>query len=1324
MKKRLMAILLSAVMVFSLLPTAALAVEDPAAAPTAPAAPAAVKIVASATKFAAAVEAGGEVKLGANITVDLAAQPTITVDKAVTIDCNGHTLTITGGNYSNSVFNVAETGDLTLVNAKIKQENGSTIRPNAGKVTVRSTQGAGIEVNTFIDTNSGTLTVVDGTISAKSAIVNESHGNIDIQGGTFRSEYNCFNSISNQSDDRSFKVRNATITAGGSGKCVYFSNAYFNNEISNTVLNSADGDCVSLRYATVALRGVTATSVNGTCVYVSSGSAEIFGGEYTAKDDCVYAGGTVTLHVGATFKATADTGNGCLTAGSYEKFEFADDAVPDPKEWETAAVVKTVTSAVKIDFYSEGSSFASIYEPPANRKFPDTNPTHSAGYAFCYWVDAAGNKVEEEDLCKLTAATTLYAVFADKTYTVTFNDNGTTKTETVLVNTPLGQVPGLDRTDNGDKFYGWRLGKEIVNAATTMPVQSDLTLTAAYANTAVTNYAELQAAVTAKKPVIVLNDDIDDFTGSVTIDYPCIIEGNGHGLIRPDGFADVLLVAKGANASVTINNALADGQKIEADASALEVTDGAALTLNKVTVQNNTKTYGEGGGIYIYEGSLRMTDCVVQNNYSEDYGGGICVRYAVSTVVLTNCTIEGNQNKCCGGGIYINDSPAVLTNCQILNNSAWYIDDGHYGGGMYAENSDGSPVTMTDCTVLGNRAGWNGGGLKLCGGKITVTDCLVAENTTDSNGGGVYADDGDIRFVNCTIRDNRTEGKGGGIYVDDPTTLENCIIRDNHAVKAGGGVCVGYEKCTFIGGMLFDNTSDKAGDDLWQDTDEARSIYSTQGTRLNGDGNSTARGTVLTAPIPGYYPAAPGTVNIPWYGWFVDGEEDAARNIVNRYTNRDTGKLVSAANGNLDILAGDAKDVGIKAIWYGLLLAYDANYPGTTEHRYDAQGYVSGTNAAVADNTFSRAGYRFTGWNTKADGTGTAYTVGGTLPMDKSQVLYAQWEKRSSGHSSSSSSGGGTLDLIKTDAADKKTYLPCAKFEIYDSNGKLVGTYTTDEKGQIKVPGLASGKYYAVETIPPKGYLQDGAKHEFTISNGKVTTLVLTGTRTGVPDMLNGDDHFAYIIGRSDGLVHPDAPITRAEVTTIFFRLLDPTVRDANLSYTNTFSDVNADLWCNTAISTMTKLGIVHGRTASTFDPNAFITRAEFAAIAARFDKSSVSQLANFSDISGHWAALEISKAAANGWVNGYSDGTFKPDRNITRAEAMALINRVLNRVPETVNDLLPDMVTWPDNMNTSAWCYLDVQEATNSHDYERKSNGCETWTKLTKVPDWKIYEN
>lgn len=428
------------------------------------------------------------------------------------------------------------------------------------------------------------------------------------------------------------------------------------------------------------------------------------------------------------------------------------------------------------------------------------------------------------------------------------------------------------------------------------------------------------------------------------------------------------------------------------------------------------------------------------------------------------------------------------------------------------------------------------------------------------------------------------------------------------------------------------------------------------------------------------------------------------------------------------------EDIELYAIWDTVTpgptysITYKGN--GAVEQNFTDGGYAEGTTATIKNGSvFTRSGYTFQYWSFSASGE-KAYDAYDRVTMDHDITLYAIWSKDNSSSGGSSGGGGsstpssGTVNIIKTDSVDKHTYLSGAKFQIYTIGDKFIGTYTTNEDGQITISDLANGRYYAVEVTPPKGYTLDSSKHEFIISGGKTTVLALTNERTGVPDMLNGDDHFAYIIGRSDGLVHPDAPITRAEVTTIFFRLLAPTVRDANLSYTNTFSDVNADLWCNTAISTMTKLGIVHGRTASTFDPNAFITRAEFAAIAARFDKSSVSQLANFSDISGHWAALEISKAAANGWVNGYSDGTFKPDRNITRAEAMALINRVLNRVPETVNDLLPDMVTWPDNMNTSAWCYLDVQEATNSHDYERKSNGCETWTKLTKVPDWKIYEN
>ena len=154
----------------------------------------------------------------------------------------------------------------------------------------------------------------------------------------------------------------------------------------------------------------------------------------------------------------------------------------------------------------------------------------------------------------------------------------------------------------------------------------------------------------------------------------------------------------------------------------------------------------------------------------------------------------------------------------------------------------------------------------------------------------------------------------------------------------------------------------------------------------------------------------------------------------------------------------------------------------------------------------------------------------------------------------------------------------------------------------------------------------------------------------------------------------------------------------------------------------MAKLGIVKGDPDGRFRPDDNITRAEFAAIAARFDKTKATTTAKFSDIAGHWAAAEISRAAELGWVSGYPDGTFKPDKYITRAEAMSLINRVLQRNPEKPSDLLDNIIKWPDNMNTAKWYYLDVQEATNSHEYARKANSHEYWLKLIANPDWSRY--
>ena len=223
---------------------------------------------------------------------------------------------------------------------------------------------------------------------------------------------------------------------------------------------------------------------------------------------------------------------------------------------------------------------------------------------------------------------------------------------------------------------------------------------------------------------------------------------------------------------------------------------------------------------------------------------------------------------------------------------------------------------------------------------------------------------------------------------------------------------------------------------------------------------------------------------------------------------------------------------------------------------------------------------------------------------------------------------------------------------------------------------------------------------------------------------LNTTDHFAYIVGYGNGEVRPQNNITRAEVATIFFRLLTDDVRDENLTKTNRYSDVAATSWYNTAVSTLSSMGIITGYPDGTFRPNAAITRAEFAAIAARFDNDGDKTAAKFSDIATHWAKDEISIAYNNGWITGYPDGTFGPQRDITRAETMTLVNRVLNRQPETEADLLPNMTVWTDNANPKAWYYLAVQEATNSHYYEFKTNSqYEKWTALRETRDWKAPE-
>ena len=292
-------------------------------------------------------------------------------------------------------------------------------------------------------------------------------------------------------------------------------------------------------------------------------------------------------------------------------------------------------------------------------------------------------------------------------------------------------------------------------------------------------------------------------------------------------------------------------------------------------------------------------------------------------------------------------------------------------------------------------------------------------------------------------------------------------------------------------------------------------------------------------------------------------------------------------------------------------------------------------------------------------------------------------------------------------------------------------TYVYNYGNKTKSESHAKNAVVKLTLVPSRpGYVFTGwyADKELT---EYVTQVKMTGNKkvyagwrkSSVPDMLNGDDHFAYIQGYADGTVRPDNKITRAQVATIFFRLLDEDVRDDSLTTYNTFTDVSADYWANTAISTMSELGVIQGYSDGTFRPNAFITRAQFAAICARFDDTVKKGSSNFTDIDGHWAEAEIERAATLGWIQGYSDGTFRPNNNITRAQAMTMINRVLCRLPEEEDDLLRGMNTWTD-CNPGDWCYLAVQEATNSHDFQYKGDIYETWTDLNRDPDWSKYEN
>lgn len=409
------------------------------------------------------------------------------------------------------------------------------------------------------------------------------------------------------------------------------------------------------------------------------------------------------------------------------------------------------------------------------------------------------------------------------------------------------------------------------------------------------------------------------------------------------------------------------------------------------------------------------------------------------------------------------------------------------------------------------------------------------------------------------------------------------------------------------------------------------------------------------------------------------------------------------------------------------VLHYDANATDAVGTMKD-QTFPHGQAHPLEKCAFSREGYRFVGWATGPAGE-VKYEDQKSIKLDEKfqnltndndvVTLYAVWEEQSVtlSYEPNDAELGSVSSALETVAAVKGTAKGStaqpksgARFDgWYSADGTLLST------DLAFVPTKADGAVWQGTTY----YAYFSAKRSPSTPSTPAKPDETKPTLAPIPEMLNGEDHYAYLLGYEDGTVRPNGSISRAEVATVLFRLLKDDVRMQNLTKDNAYSDVSDTAWYAAAVSTLSKMGVISGYPDGTFRPNAPITRAEFAAMIARFDETAKSADTPFTDISGHWAENAIGKAYGNGWVEGSSKTVFCPESNLTRAETATLLNRVLHRLPEKESDLLANQIAWPDNPETF-WGYLAIQEATNSHEYERKADGVhETQTAKRENRDW-----
>ncbi|MCI6843009.1 MAG: S-layer homology domain-containing protein [Clostridiales bacterium] len=362
----------------------------------------------------------------------------------------------------------------------------------------------------------------------------------------------------------------------------------------------------------------------------------------------------------------------------------------------------------------------------------------------------------------------------------------------------------------------------------------------------------------------------------------------------------------------------------------------------------------------------------------------------------------------------------------------------------------------------------------------------------------------------------------------------------------------------------------------------------------------------------------------------------------------------------------------------------------------------SGETTPAFNGDLIRDGYTFTGWNPTVSETVTknvTYTAQWKLnsddPIDPPFIVIFP-----------------TLEISNKVIAPKNFEKTSFEYDIINvKTGDVEKSVTLKADSSVRVMVTGGTEYMVVpKNLEVPGYIvtTTSTPDSATVTSDKIGNVSVDFTHIYVVG-LNTEDHYAYIRGYEDGTIRPEGNITRAEVATIFYRLLSSEALAAFKTTENTFTDVDSDAWYNLSVSTLAKAGVISGYPDGSFNPNGKITRAELVSIATRFFTTIEVGDSKFSDIAGHWAAKAIDEAYIKGIIKGYSDGTFRPDQAVTRAEAMKIVNGILGRPIDTCV-LIEGIKLWPD-VASDAWYYYVVAEATNAHRYELTTP--EKWTAI-----------